>query len=67
MSYHVTLEKDEDDERLRVLAIDMTHKDTSVTIPPGFLEPGKGYKVEVIAEETTGNKIITEVAFGTGS
>lgn len=65
VAYQVIVEKDEDDERLRVLTVDMLPTDTSVTIPVGFLEPGRDYKIEVIAEEESGNKIITEVPFST--
>jgi hypothetical protein len=64
-SYHVVVEKDEDDERLRVWTVDMLATDTTVTLPVGFLEPGKDYKVEILAIETSNNKTITEVEFST--
>ncbi len=64
-AYHVVVEKDEDDERLRVFAIDMLPTDTSVTVPPEFLEAGKDYKVENLAIETSGSKTITKLAFET--
>lgn len=64
-AYQVIVEKDEEEERLRVLTIDMMKTDTSVTIPVGFLEPGREYKIEVLAIEKGGNKTITEVAFET--
>ncbi|HEX9785614.1 MAG TPA: hypothetical protein VGA56_23150 [Opitutaceae bacterium] len=65
VSIHVVVEKDEEDERLRVLAADMNPEDTTLTVAPGFLEPGKAYKVEILAEEESGNKIISEVEFET--
>lgn len=61
--YEIIVEKDEDKERLRVFFADMPGGATSVTVPAQFWEPGKNYKVEVIAVETSGNKTITEVAF----
>jgi len=65
VAYQIVVEKDEDDERLRVYSVDMLPTDTSVTVAPGFLEPGKDYKVELIVVETSGNKTITEVPFTT--
>ena len=65
VGYHLVVEKDEDDERGRVLAVDMNPGDTSFTVAPGFLEPGKDYKAEIIVEEESGNKSITEVPFST--
>ena len=65
VAYQVIVEKDEDEERLRVWTVDMRPEDTSVTVPPGFLEPGKAYKFEILVEETSGNKVITEVEFET--
>ena len=43
----------------------MTPDDTTLTVAPGFLEPGKAYKVEIIVVETSNNKSITEVEFET--
>jgi hypothetical protein len=64
-AYEIVVEKDESNERLRVYSVDMTSADTSVTVPAEFLEPGKDYKVEILAIETSGNKTITEVPFAT--
>lgn len=64
-SYHVVVEKDEDNERLRVLAVDMAPTDRKLKVAKGFLEPGKDYKVEIIAEETSGNKVLSELPFRT--
>ena len=66
-AYQVFVEKDEDNERLRVFAVDMKPTDRKLEVPEGFLEPGKDYKVEIIAEETSGNKVISEVPFRTKS
>jgi hypothetical protein len=43
----------------------MLSTDGAVTLPAQLLEPGKAYKVEVLAVETSGNKVITEVPFET--
>ena len=64
-AYQVIVENDEDVERLRVFAIDITAADTSTMVPSGFFEAGKDYEVEVLAIETSGNKTITEVGFAT--
>jgi len=64
-AYQVIVEKDEEDERLRVFSVDMASTDTSVTVPAEFFEPGKNYKVELIAVETSGNKTISERTFST--
>jgi hypothetical protein len=64
-AYQVIVEKDEEEERLRVFSIDMPKTATSVTVPAEFFEPGKEYKVEVLAIETSGNKTISEVSFET--
>jgi hypothetical protein len=64
-AYQIVVEKDEDNERLRVYSVDMLSTDTSVTVPSEFFEAGKNYKVEVLAIETSGNKTIKEVPFAT--
>jgi hypothetical protein len=63
--YEVVCEKDEDDERLRVFSVHMLPTDTSVRVPAEFLEPGKDYKVEIVAQETSGNRAASEVPFAT--
>jgi hypothetical protein len=63
--YEVVVEKDEDDERLRVFRVDMLPSDTSVLVPASFFEPGRDYKVEIIAQETSGNRTAAEVPFAT--
>lgn len=64
-AYQVIVEKDVEDEPLRVFTFDMTSADSSVTLSSEVLEPGKEYKVEVLAIESSGNKTITEVGFET--
>ena len=63
--YEVVAEKDEDEERLRVYSVHMEPGDTSVRVPAEFLEAGKDYKVEIIAQESSGNRTAIEVPFAT--
>lgn len=63
--YEVVVEKDEDDERLRVFSVHMLPTDTFLRVPAEFLEAGKDYKVEMIAQETSGNRTAIEVPFAT--
>lgn len=64
-AYQIIVEKDEEDERLRVFSVDMPADATSVTVPAEFFEEGKDYKVEVLAIETSDNQTITEIEFET--
>jgi hypothetical protein len=64
-AYQVIVEKDMEDEPLRVFTVDLLKTDTSVTLSPGFLEPGKDYQIEVLAIEKGGNKTISEIDFET--
>lgn len=65
VAYQVIVEKDDEGERLRVFTVDVSSEATRVTVPPEFFQPGKAYKVEVLAIETSGNKTITELSFET--
>jgi hypothetical protein len=65
VGYQVVVEKDQEGEPELAFSVDMSATATSVTVPPEFFEPGKDYKVEVIAIETSGNKTITEAPFET--
>lgn len=65
VAYQVVVEKDEEEERLRVFSFDMLDTDRRVTLPKELLEPGKDYKVEILAIEQSGNQTITEVPFAT--
>ena len=53
----------EREDPLRVFSADLPASQTSVTIPPEFLEPGVKHKIEVLAIEQSGNQTITEVPF----
>ena len=59
------MEKDEEEELLRVFSMIMLPGQTPVSVPFEFLEAGKDYKVEIIAEETSGNRTAIEVPFST--
>lgn len=63
--YEIVIENEEEE----VLAISVVLRgDTaapSITIPPEFLEPGTEYKLEVIVQEESGNRTISETVFST--
>jgi len=63
--YEVVVEKDEDEEMLRVFTVHMLPEDTSVRCPAEFLEAGKEYKVEIVVQESSGNRAAAEVPFVT--
>jgi len=63
--YEVVVEKDEDDELLRVFSVHMLPGDTTVRCPAEFLEAGKDYKVEIIVQSSSGNRTTMEVPFTT--
>jgi hypothetical protein len=65
--YHVVVELDEEGQPELAVSADLPATATSLTVPPEFLRPGRSYKVEVIATETSGNKTITEVPFTTAA
>ncbi|MHC4939650.1 MAG: fibronectin type III domain-containing protein [Planctomycetota bacterium] len=58
--YEVVVEKEDDDPILQTISIILRPSQTSVEIPGAFLEPGTEYKLEVIAQEESGNRTITE-------
>jgi hypothetical protein len=60
VGYEVIVERE---DPLRVFSADLPASQTSVTIPPEFLEPGVEHKIEVLAIEKSGNQTITEVPF----
>lgn len=64
-AYQLIVEKDEDDERPQSLMVELPAGTTGFTVPVGFLEAGKDYKIEVLAIETSDNQTITEIAFET--
>jgi Fibronectin type III domain len=58
--YRVIVERE---DPLRVFNADLPASATSVTIPREFLEPGTDYKIEVQANEASGNQTLTELEF----
>jgi hypothetical protein len=50
---------------LRVFSVDLPATVTAVTVPAEFLEPGTGYKFEVLAVAKNRNQTITESTFST--
>ena len=63
ISYEVVIEKEEG--TLRVFKADMGPDDTTVTVPPEFLQADTAYKFEVLAKEASGNQTISEREFAT--
>lgn len=63
--YEVVVEKDEEDERVRVFSAEMLPTDTTMRVPSEFFEADKQYKVEIISQETSGNRSSIEVPFST--
>lgn len=63
--YEIVLETE--DEILKVLSviIDGDEANPSLTVPPEFLEPGTEYKFEVIVQEESHNRTISETVFFT--
>jgi hypothetical protein len=47
----------------RILDVTMSPDDTSITVPPEFLDAGSEYLIEVHASDVSGNRIFTEVGF----
>lgn len=60
VGYQVVVERE---NPLRVFSADLPASQTSITIPPEFLEPGAETKIEVLAIDKSGNQTITEVPF----
>ena len=58
--YEVVVEKLEEEPLLQVFTVILRPTRTSVFVPAQFLEPNTQYKLEVIAEEESGNRTITE-------
>jgi hypothetical protein len=47
----------------RVLDVTLSPDQTSLTVPPEFLDPGVSYQIEVHASAANGNRIFSEVGF----
>jgi hypothetical protein len=58
--YVVVVEKEDDDPILQTFTVILRPGVTSVWVPEQFLEPDTEYKLEVIAQEESGNRTITE-------
>ncbi len=58
--YVVVVEKEDDEPILQVFEVVLRPGQTSVWVPEQFLEPDTEYKLEVIAQEESGNRTITE-------
>ena len=58
--YVVVVEKEDDDPILQVYEVILRPGQTSVWVPEEFLEPDTDYKLEVIAQEESGNRTIAE-------
>ena len=58
--YVVVVEKEDDDPILQTFEVILPPTQTSVKIPGEFLEEDTEYKLEVIAQEESGNRTITE-------
>jgi hypothetical protein len=58
--YVVVVEKEDDDPILQTYEVILRPSQTSVWVPEAFLEPDTEYKLEVIAQEESGNRTITE-------
>lgn len=63
VGYQVVVEREK--PSLRVFTADVGPTTTSVTVPPEFMQPGTGYKFEVLAIEASGNRTISEREFET--
>ncbi len=58
--YTVVVEKIEDEPILQTFTVILPPDRTEVDVPEQFLEPDTEYKLEVIAQEESGNRTITE-------
>jgi len=58
--YVLVLEKLDDEPILQVFEVILPPTQTSIAIPGEFLEPDTEYKLEIIAQEESGNRTITE-------
>lgn len=63
VGYQIVVEREK--PSLRVFTADVGPTTTSVTVPPEFMQPGTGYKFEVLAIEASGNRTISEREFET--
>ena len=64
VGYHVIVEE-AGAEVTPTLDVDLSSDETSLTVPPEFLEPATVYRFEVLSTEASGNQTITEGFFCT--
>lgn len=57
----------EQDELGHVLDGTLSGSSKRLRVPPQFLTPGMGYKIEILSISENGNRIIAESTFRTGS
>ena len=60
--YELIVEKEDDEPILQVFQVTLPPGQTSVLVPGEFLESDTEYKLEIIAQEESGNRTITEEA-----
>lgn len=63
--YEVVIETENDILRVFSIILEGDVLNPQVTVPPEFLEPGTEYKFEVIVQEESGNRTISETEFST--
>jgi len=65
--YELVVESEDENEFLRIFSMTIRGDEAnpSADIPAQFLEPGGEYKLEVIVQEESGNRTISEVEFET--
>jgi hypothetical protein len=51
------------EDEQRIVDVTMSPDDTSLTVPPQFLDVGADYQIEVHASDVSSNRIFTEVGF----
>jgi len=63
--YEVVVETEGEILRVFTMILEGDEPNPSVTVPPEFLDPGTEYKLEVIVQEESGNRTISETVFCT--
>jgi hypothetical protein len=63
--YELVVENTDDETFVFTIVLPGDASSPSATVPPEFLEPGGNYKLEVIVQEESHNRSITETSFST--
>ena len=63
--YEIIVESEDDILRVLSMTLEGDVANPSMTVPPQFLKPGTEYKFEVIVQEESGNRTISETEFST--